>query len=86
MGSRGHNDTVKYLVKELKALDGYYKVETQRFSALVQVNGTGALTIAGETTEFGMMEYTPSGNITAKLVVVNNLGCDPVRLCNESAL
>jgi hypothetical protein len=79
MGSNGHNDTVKWLIEELEALDGYYKVETQKFTSLVQVNGTGALTIAGEQTEWGMFEYTPSGNVTAELVVVSNLGCNSVR-------
>jgi hypothetical protein len=89
MGSNGHNDTVKWLVQELEALDGYYKVEKQKFQALVQVNGTAALTIAGEETEWGMFEYTPSGNVTGELVAVRNLGCNEVRclsLCFTSSI
>ncbi|KAF2741942.1 aminopeptidase Y [Sporormia fimetaria CBS 119925] len=74
MGSRGHNDTVKYLVEQLEALD-YYTVEKQKFSNLVQVNGTATLTIDGEVTESGIFEYSPSGNVTAELVAVANLGC-----------
>ncbi|ORY10576.1 hypothetical protein BCR34DRAFT_485485 [Clohesyomyces aquaticus] len=76
MGSKGHNDTVDYLVKELEALDGYYTVEKQKFSSLVQVNGTASLMIDGTTYVPGIMEYSPSGNISAPLVVVNNLGCE----------
>ncbi|KAF2736882.1 Zn-dependent exopeptidase [Polyplosphaeria fusca] len=76
MGSQGHNDTVKFLKKTLESLDGYYKVELQPFSSLVQLNGTYALAIDGETTESGAMEYSPSGNISAPLVVVSNLGCE----------
>jgi hypothetical protein len=80
MGSNGHNDTVKYLVKELEALDGYYKVETQKFTALVQTNGTWSLAINTVSEPSGLFEYSPSGNISAALVVVSNLGCDPVCL------
>jgi len=78
MGSNGHNDTVKWLIEELEALDGYYTVETQKFTSLVQVNGTASLTIGGEATEWGMFEYNPSGNVTAELVPVSNLGCNTV--------
>ncbi|KAF2274170.1 Zn-dependent exopeptidase [Westerdykella ornata] len=77
MGSNGHNDTVKFLVKELEALGGYYTVEKQKFTNLIQTNGTATLTIGGAETEWGMMEYSPSGNVTSSLVVVNNLGCSP---------
>lgn len=81
MGSEGHNNTVKFLVKELNKLDGYYKVETQEFRELVQANGTASLSINGAAAEWGMMEYSSSGNVTSTLVVVSNLGCEAVRLC-----
>ncbi|KAF2016547.1 Zn-dependent exopeptidase [Aaosphaeria arxii CBS 175.79] len=76
MGGAGHNETVKYLVKELKKLD-YYNIELQPFSALVQLNGTASLTLDGEVVEPGQFDYSPSGNGSAKLIVVNNLGCEP---------
>ncbi|KAH7117972.1 hypothetical protein B0J11DRAFT_96698 [Dendryphion nanum] len=75
MGTAGHNDTVKYIVKELEALDGYYKIELQKFSALVQLNGTASLSINGVETTPGQFDYSPSGNTTAPLAVVSNLGC-----------
>ncbi|KAF1961380.1 hypothetical protein CC80DRAFT_543726 [Byssothecium circinans] len=75
MGTLGHNLTTDFLVKELKKLDGYYKVETQTFWAPVFLNGTGSLLIGGEEADFGLFDYTESGNVSAPIVVVNNLGC-----------
>jgi hypothetical protein len=86
MGSKGHNDTVKYLKKTLESLDGYYKVELQPFSSPVQINGTFALTVDGTTTESGAMEYSPSGNVSAPLVVVSNLGCEAVSIKHHVVL
>ncbi|KAF2180249.1 hypothetical protein K469DRAFT_640064 [Zopfia rhizophila CBS 207.26] len=75
-GGAGHNDTVNYLVEELEALDGYYKVEKQEWHSLAQVNGTASLLINGTDYNPNVMEYSPSGNVTAPIVVVNNLGCN----------
>jgi carboxypeptidase Q len=75
IGGGGHNDTVNYIKKELEALDGYYKVELQPFTTLVQLNGTADLSIGNQTYNPGLMEYSPSGEVTAPLVVVSNLGC-----------
>ncbi|KAF2264264.1 Zn-dependent exopeptidase [Lojkania enalia] len=90
MGSNGHNDTVKFLKKELESLGGYYTVKLQPFSSLVQSNGSYALAIDGTTMESGAMEYSPSGNVSAPLVVVSNFGCDqsdyPAELAGNIAL
>lgn len=59
-------------------MDGYYKVELQPFTTLVQLSGSANLTISNQTYSPGLMEYSPSGTTTASLVVVNNLGCSPV--------
>ncbi|KAF2640783.1 peptidase [Massarina eburnea CBS 473.64] len=75
MGTLGHNLTTDFLVKELKKLGGYYKVETQTFWAPTFLNGTGTLLIDGVKTDSGMFDYTTTGNVTAPIVVVNNLGC-----------
>ncbi|KAF2688634.1 Zn-dependent exopeptidase [Lentithecium fluviatile CBS 122367] len=75
MGTKGHNLTTDYLVKELKKLDGYYKVETQIFWAIVQRSGNGSLLLDGEPANSGLFDYSASGNVSAPLVIVNNLGC-----------
>ncbi|KAF2471286.1 Zn-dependent exopeptidase, partial [Lindgomyces ingoldianus] len=77
MGGNAHNDTVDYLVSELDALGGYYTVEKQKFSSLVQLNASASLAVNGTTYEPGIMEFSPSGNVGAPIIVVNNLGCDP---------
>lgn len=76
MGGNGHNDTVAFLKKELEALDGYYKVELQPFSTLIQINGTAALSVDNVDQKPGLMEYSPSGEATGPIVVVANLGCE----------
>jgi Zn-dependent M28 family amino/carboxypeptidase len=76
MGSVGHNNTVKYLVDTLNSLGGFYKVETQKFQSLVMANGTGSLTVNNAVVDTELFEYSPSGQVTADLVVVNNFGCD----------
>jgi carboxypeptidase Q len=75
IGGKGHNDTIAYIKKELEALDGYYKVELQPFTTLTQISGSANLTINNQTYSPGLMEYSPSGEVTASLVVVSNLGC-----------
>lgn len=79
MGSEGHNKTVKYLVDTLNSLGGYYTVETQKFQQLVMVSGEGSIAVNGETLESSVMEYSPSGQVEARIVPVNNLGCEAVR-------
>lgn len=81
IGSNGYNDTVKYLVQELEALDGYYKVETQKFTSPIQTSGSGSLAIDSVAEESALFEFSPSGNVSAALAVVNNFGCDPVCFC-----
>jgi hypothetical protein len=80
IGTKGHNDTIQYLYDTLSSLNGYYKVELQPFTTLVQTNGTFNFSANGVEQSVGAMEFSPSGNITAPLVVVANRGCDPVSL------
>lgn len=81
MGSAGHNETVKYLVQELEALGGYYKIELQEFWNWVQISADFNLTVDGESVDAGVFDFSASGNVTAPIVVVDNLGCEPVSLC-----
>lgn len=78
MGGGGHNATVKYLVSQLEALDGYYTVELQAFSAVVHAGATFSLFIDGTNTSAGVFDYTGSGDVTGALVVVANQGCELV--------
>jgi len=77
-GTKGHNDTVAYIKKELEALDGYYKVELQPFQTLIMINGTGSLFVDGVDANAGLMEFSPSGEANAPIIVVNNVGCEAV--------
>lgn len=80
MGTEGHKLTTDYIIKELKKLNGYYKVETQTFWADVMLNGTGSLELNGDPTDSGLFDYSASGEVSAPLVVVSNQGCEAVRL------
>ncbi|KAH7073663.1 hypothetical protein BKA63DRAFT_472031 [Paraphoma chrysanthemicola] len=80
IGSPGHNDTIYWIKDTLEALDGYYNVSLQEFFTVAQLNGTiNTFTVDGETPPEGsflLFDYSATGNVTAPLVVVNNLGCN----------
>jgi hypothetical protein len=82
IGSPGHNDTVYWLKDTLESLDGYYNVSLQQFFTVAQLSGSinsfevdGAVPLNGS---YLLFDYSASGNVTAPLVPVNNLGCNAV--------
>jgi len=94
IGSPGHNDTIYWLKETLESLDGYYNVSLQEFFTVAQINGTiNAFTVEGATPPEGsylLFDYSASGNVTAPLVPVSNLGCNatdyPATLSGNIAL
>ncbi|KAK4237591.1 hypothetical protein C8A03DRAFT_44565 [Achaetomium macrosporum] len=73
-GGGGHNATVDYLYKTLKALN-YYNVVKQPFTEIYS-EGTGSLSVDGQAIAAEILTYTPGGEATAPLVAVANHGCD----------
>lgn len=73
-GGQAHNDTVNFLAEVLEQT-GYYDVEIQPFVELYAA-GNSSLTINGQEVNQTLFTYTPSGQINASLVAVNNLGCN----------
>ncbi|KAM5509051.1 peptidase family M28 [Fusarium oxysporum f. sp. phaseoli] len=73
-GGAGHNATVDYLYKTLKAT-GYYNVKKQPFTELYSA-GTASLKVDGDDITAAIMTYTPAGEATGPLVVAENLGCE----------
>lgn len=74
-GGGGHNATTEWLYQELLAT-GYYNVYKQPFTELFSA-ATVRLSVGGNTSVTGeYMTYGPSGDVTAPIVRVNNLGCD----------
>lgn len=74
-GSRGHNATVNY-IKRLLDLTGYYDTELQTFPYLYS-SGSATFAANNEQFETKWFTYGPGGDVTATLVPVANLGCDP---------
>lgn len=74
-GSGGHNATVDYIYKTLKALN-YYDVVKQPFTELFS-QGSAELTAGEQSIEAQTMTYTPAGQATAPIVALANLGCAP---------
>ena len=75
MSSEGHNLTVAWITSYLDELSDYYTYEVQDFIALYsQSNGT--VTVEGEDVEGEPFEYTPTGDVEAEIVAVDNLGCE----------
>ncbi|KAF2188792.1 Zn-dependent exopeptidase, partial [Zopfia rhizophila CBS 207.26] len=72
-GGKGHNATVDWLYDTLTGLD-YYDVTKQEFVELFS-GGKATLSANGVDYKPGLMTYTPSGTVSAPLVVVSNLGC-----------
>ena len=75
-GSKGHQATLKY-VADLLEETGYYDIELEEFTysyseakAQFFANGKEYLTRG--------LGYSPSGDITGSVVVVNDLGCNAV--------
>lgn len=82
IGSSGHNKTIKYIIKELKKLGGYYTVYTQRFNAIEgKVNSFSLLIDGVQPKSLGALNLsppTPDGKpVHGNLVLVNNFGCSP---------
>ncbi|KAJ4369751.1 hypothetical protein N0V83_005514 [Neocucurbitaria cava] len=76
IGSPGHNDTIYWLKDELEALD-YYDVSLQNFFTVAMISGQiNTFLVNGVNASGGLLEYSASGNVTAPLVVVANLGCN----------
>lgn len=73
-GSTGHNLTTEWLYQTLLAT-GYYDVYKQPFTELFTA-ATTKFTAAGEELDAAYMTYGPSGDVTANVAKVNNLGCD----------
>lgn len=72
-GGAGHNATVDYLYNTLKATK-YYDVSKQAFVELFS-SATVELTAGGAEYVASYMTYGPSGQASAPLVAVSNLGC-----------
>ncbi|KAF4120920.1 Zn-dependent amino- or carboxypeptidase, M28 family [Geosmithia morbida] len=72
-GSTGHNATVDFIYETLSKT-GYYDVVKQPFTETYS-SADGNLTVDGASVESAPLTYTPSGNATATVVLVNNLGC-----------
>ncbi|XP_014562467.1 hypothetical protein COCVIDRAFT_10922 [Bipolaris victoriae FI3] len=72
-GGTGHNATTEWLYQTLLAT-GYYDVYKQPFVELFTA-ATTKLTVAGEDIPVSYMTFGPSGDATANIVKVNNLGC-----------
>ncbi|KAI9739691.1 MAG: Leucyl aminopeptidase yscIV [Cirrosporium novae-zelandiae] len=73
-GGQAHNDTINYIYDELVATgyyDVYFQEQVQEYS-----QSNVSLTANGEDQGAESMTYSPSGNVTAELILVSNLGCD----------
>lgn len=73
-GGPGHQATVDWLYDTLSKT-GYYNVYKDEFVELFSSADVQA-DAAGEPFEARFMTYSPSGNVTADLVSVANIGCD----------
>lgn len=75
-GHKGHQLTVDWLYRELKAT-GFYNVEKQEQVHLWS-HADEDLQVAGQEVPGFAMSFTPSGDVTANVVLVSNLGCAAV--------
>jgi hypothetical protein len=84
MGTPGHEGTVRYLYSQLThpSLGGYYNVTLQPWEGLIQEKGSVDFFANNVNTSSIVAQFSPStsGTITRPIVLVNNLGCNTVRL------
>ncbi|KAK5164404.1 uncharacterized protein LTR77_010100 [Saxophila tyrrhenica] len=75
MGSEGHNSTVAWITGYLDEMSDFYTYEVQPFIALYS-DANGTATADGDELEAEAFEYSPSGDVEADIVAVDNLGCE----------
>lgn len=75
-GSKAHQATVDWLYDELKAT-GHYNVKKQEQVHLWS-KSDASLSVGDKELKSSSMTYGPSGNATAEVVHVKNLGCTVV--------
>jgi Zn-dependent M28 family amino/carboxypeptidase len=73
-GGAGHNATTEYIYQELLKT-GYYDVYKQPFVELFSA-ATVKLTVGGEDLKAEFMTYGPSGDVSAPVVEVADIGCN----------
>jgi carboxypeptidase Q len=75
MSSEGHEKTVEWITGYLDEMKDYYTYKVQPFIALFS-NSNGTFAVEGEEIESEAFEYSPSGDVEADIVAVDNLGCE----------
>ncbi|CAN3364131.1 hypothetical protein DICA3_E14290 [Diutina catenulata] len=81
IGSPGHWNTIHYILRELRRMDGYYTVKTQAFNAVDgKVNSFSLLIDGHKPKSLEALSLTPptkDGNpVNGKLVLVKGHGCN----------
>ena len=80
-GGLGHNLTIEYISSWFseEGMREYYRIERLKF-VYEYIYGVSNLVVQNHTYNSTCFTYSPStdGTLTAPLVLVKNLGCDPV--------
>ncbi|KAF2260286.1 leupeptin-inactivating enzyme 1 precursor [Lojkania enalia] len=74
IGSQGHEDTVDYIVNEIKKFPDYYTVSLQGVE--LAIGGGANVTANNNTIEAYSVTLGPSGHASGPLVSIPNLGCE----------
>jgi carboxypeptidase Q len=72
--SAGHENTLAFIESYLETVKDSYTYERQEFQALYSQAG-GSFSSAGTEYDITVYQYSPSGEATANIVAVDNLGC-----------
>jgi len=75
-GSLGHNATLSY-IKGLLDETNFYDTVYQTFPYFYS-DGNATFSASGTNYSTSWFTYGPAGDVTAPLVIVNNLGCEAV--------
>lgn len=75
-GSKGHQATLQYVAELLEAT-GYYDIEFEEFTYSYSEAKAQFFADGNEYLTRGL-GYSPSGDVTESVVVVNDLGCNSV--------
>ncbi len=78
-GSEGYDNSVKYVVDQLKALGDYYDVKLEPFDFMLAM-GNATLLVDGREREVSLFRFSPSGSITGKAVLVQGAGSNAVSI------
>lgn len=77
-GTKGHNDTLQYIIGHLEALGDHYEIEMQPFVATLEDGGEAELFVDGVPYFALTFRDSPEGTVKGPVAIIGGDGCNSV--------